>query len=102
MRDGGGYIAQEVIAEREWERLDALGTQWDQARSTAFLTVIMRGVSKLHNTLPISAAITLPAISASLVRDLTPAQEVAGDGVDFGKRMMTRNPGVLSTSAICA
>ena len=62
------YIAQEVIAEREWERLDALGTQWVQARSTASLTVIMRGVSKLHNTLPISAAIALLAVFVAMRR----------------------------------
>lgn len=63
-----GYIAQEVVAEREWERIDALGTQWVQARSTAFLTVIMLGASKLHNTLPISAAITLLAIFFAMRR----------------------------------
>lgn len=40
-------------------------------------------------------------VSVSLIRDLAPAQ-AAGDGVGFGKRMTTRNPGVLSTSSICA
>ena len=62
------YIAQEVIAEREWERLDAVGTQWVQARSTASLTAIMRWVSKLHNTLPIGAAIALLAVLFAMRR----------------------------------
>ncbi len=62
------YIAQEVIAEREWARLDALGTQWVQGRSTAFLTVVMRGVSELHNTLPISAVIALLAVFFAMRR----------------------------------
>ena len=62
------YIAQEVIAEREWERLDALGTQWVQARSTASLTDIMRVISKLHNTLPVSAAIALLAVFLAMRR----------------------------------
>ena len=62
------YIAQEVIAEREWERLDAVGTQWLQARLTASLTAIMRWVSKMHNTLPISAAIALLAVLFAMRR----------------------------------